>query len=80
MYISICVYQISAKCGSINGCAFVCKCMCFRVCARKWRVYTCVHAGVHVCKCACLYRHVYVKVRTSVFVCECMCIGECVGE
>ena len=35
MYISMCVYQISAKCGSINGCALVCKFMCFRLCVRR---------------------------------------------
>ena len=76
----MCVYQISAKCGSINGCTLVCKCISFRECARRQRVYACVRAGVHVCKYACLYIYVYVKVRTSVFVCECVCVGECVGE
>ena len=76
----MCVYQISAKCRSINGCGLVCKCMCFHVCARRSRVYACVRAGVHVCKFACLFICVYVKVRISVFAYECVCIGECVGK
>ena len=55
MYISMCVYQISAKYGSINGYALVCKCMCFHVCTRRRRVNAHVHmqvfisANVHVC-------------------------------
>ena len=70
----VCIYQISAICGSINGCALVCICMCFLVCVRRWRVYACVHAGFHVCKCSCLYIYAYVKVRTS----ACVCVSACV--
>ena len=50
------------------------------ICTQVTSEYACVHAGVHVCKCAFLHIYVYVEVRTSVFVCECVCIGECVGE